>query len=429
MSRPVAVDHDDSGPYALVSLDNGMLRLTAAPELGGRLLSVRHRGNEFLYRNPRLLGPDLYPVDGARLGPVEGPMSVWNNVGGDKTWPAPQGWDGPDQWAGPPDPVLDSGAYTATMATEADGTVALTLTSGDDPRTGLRVRRRLILRPGSAAYRLELTALNTSGTPRTWALWNVTQLSGEPVEGRGAQGVYVGVAGEGPHTVPLVRGDAAPEVAEHAPGVLRVPAQDVVGKVGFPTAVGWLANVGAGGTATQRFEVSEGAPYPDGGSRVQVWLEYPLETPLEHLGGLRPVDRVVECEALGPLTELAPGESAALAVECGFGAGTGPVAEVTRDGFWSDPPRWGAREGTRRRLTGTFTAHRAGTLEYRPPAGGSVPDGARDHVLAEARPGEPARFDTLVPEHTRGADGGPDIVFTPARDPVANGRGSEQRPS
>src|SRR5690606_33145324 len=164
-------------------------------------------------------------------------------------------------------------------------------------------------------------AVNTSAVPRTWALWNVTQLSGDPVaDGSGgsdssdgsagtAQGVYVGVGGPGPHTVPLVRGDAHPRVDRHAPGVLRVPAQDVVG---------------AAGTVTQRFAVREGATYPDAGSRVQVWLEYPLEEPLAHLGGLRPADRVVECEALGPLTELAPGESTALSVECGLGAGTGP---------------------------------------------------------------------------------------------------------
>lgn len=413
MNVPVTVERDTSGPHELISLDNGVLRLTAAPALGGRLLSVLHRDREFLYRNPRVLDADLRPVDGRELGPVDGPMSAWNNVGGDKTWPAPQGWDGPDQWAGPPDPVLDSGAYRARAGTADNGAAVLTLTSGDDPRTGLRLVRRLTLEPDTAGYRLDLEAVNTSAVERTWALWNVTQLSGEPVAGESAQGVYVGVGGRGPHTVPLVSGDAHPRVVRHAPGVLKVPAQDVVGKVGFPTAAGWLANVGAGGTATQRFAIRDDAEYPDAGSRVQVWLEYPLDQPLEHLGGLLPADRVVECEALGPLTALAPGESTGLSVECGFGTGTGPVADVVADGFWSRPPRWAGASDGGQRIRGTFTARRAGTLEYRPGAGTAAGEGSR--TLAEVVPGEPFSLDSLVRGVARGDTVVPSVVFVAAQ--------------
>lgn len=409
MSVPVSVERDASGPHELISLDNGVLRLTAVPALGGRLLSVRHRDREFLYRNPRVLGEDLHPVSGCELGPVDGPMSAWNNVGGDKTWPAPQGWNGPEEWAGPPDPVLDSGAYAAEVRTATDGAAVLTLTSGDDPRTGLRLVRRLTLEPGAAGYRLDLEAVNASAVTRTWALWNVTQLSGEPVSGESAQGVYVGVGGQGPHTVPLVSGDAHPRVVRHSPGVLRVPAQDVVGKVGFPTAAGWLANVGAGGTVTQRFAVREDATYPDGGSRIQVWLEYPLDRPLEHLGGLLPADRVVECEALGPLTALAPGESTGLSIECGFGTGTGPVADVVPEGFWSDPPRWEQDPDGGRRITGTFTARRAGALEYRPGAGAAATE--QSQILGTAAPGEPLSLDNRVHGSVEGADTVPSVVF------------------
>ncbi|MFC3996236.1 DUF4380 domain-containing protein [Nocardiopsis sediminis] len=402
MSAPVEIRRDGSGAQELVVLDNGVIRLVAAPGLGGRVLSVRHRGREHLYRNPRLLGEDLRPMAGVALGPVEGPMSAWNNVGGDKTWPAPQGWDGPGQWAGPPDPVLDSGAYTAEAACAPDGSAVLTLTSGDDPRSGLRLRRRLTLEPGTAGYRLDLEALNVSDTHRRWALWNVTQIDGAPAAGDGAGGVYIGVRGPGPHTVPLIAGNGHPRVLEHTPSAVRVPPQDVVGKAGFPTASGWLANVGAAGTLTLRFDVSEGAEYPDEGSRAEVWLEAPVERPLEHLGGLRPVDRVTEVEALGPLTELPPGAGTALRIGFGFGTGTQPVAEVTPDGFWSRPPRWGAQEPGGRRLTGAFTAWRAGTLVH----------GASGRTLARTRPGEPAPFDALVPDPGTGT--APAVVFAPA---------------
>lgn len=401
MSTPVTIRRHDSGAHELVVLDNGVLRLTVAPELGGRVLSVRHRDREYLYRNPRLLGEDLQPVEGVVLGPVAGPMSVWNNVGGDKTWPAPQGWDGPDQWAGPPDPVLDSGAYTTEVVSDPDGSAVLTLTSGDDPRSGLRLRRSITLSPDTAGYRLDLEAVNVSDTIRRWALWNVTQIDGTPT-GDGAGGVYVGVRGKGPHTVPLVAGNGRPRVLEHTPSALRVPPQDVVGKVGFPTATGWLADVGAAGTLTQRFDVYEGAHYPDSGSRAEVWLEAPVERPLEHLGGLCPVDRVTEVEALGPLTELSPGQSTTLGVEFGFGTGTGPVTEVTTDGFWSRPPRWGAREPDGWRLTGTFTSTRPGVLVHE----------ESGHTVTRTRPGEPACFDVLIPEPDD--DTAPTVVFTPA---------------
>ncbi|MGQ4270027.1 DUF4380 domain-containing protein [Nocardiopsis changdeensis] len=396
----VEVRREGAGAHERIVLDNGAVRLTAAPGLGGRLLSVRFGGREHLYRNPRLLDADLRPVEGVELGPVDGPMSVWNNVGGDKTWPAPQGWDGPGQWAGPPDPVLDSGAYTAEAATAPDGSAVLTLTSGDDPRSGLRLRRRITLEPGTAGFRLDLEAANTSGTARRWALWNVTQIDGSGA-GPDAGGVFVGVGGPGPHTVPLVAGNGNPEVLGHAPGVLRVPAQDVVGKVGFPTATGWLAHVGAAGTLTQRFAVHGKAEYPDSGSRAEVWLEAPVERPLEHLGGLCPVDRVTEVEALGPLTDLAPGAATALTIAFGLGTGTGPVAGVTPDGFWGEVPHWTGPGTSPARLAGTFTALRAGSLVHR----------ASGTELARALPGEPVRFDAPVPG--AGADTPTDVDFAP----------------
>ncbi|WP_262704021.1 MULTISPECIES: hypothetical protein [Streptomyces] len=168
-------------------------------------------------------------------------------------------------------------------------------------------------------------------------------------------------------------------------GRLHVPHQDVVGKVGFPDAAGWLAHVAPQGTLTQRFEVFPGR-YPDADSRVEVWLENPLHAPLEHLGGRHPLDRVVECEALGPLQELAPGQSTRLTVEVGVGATAGPVEAATSWGFWSQLPR--LEDG---RLVGVFVPFRDGFLTARPPRGS----------------GEPIRCGTLVAGETCAFDIGP----------------------
>ncbi|MBQ1081981.1 hypothetical protein [Nocardiopsis sp. B62] len=403
MSARVRVRREGSEAHELIVLDNGVVRVVAAPGLGGRVLSVRHRDREHLYRNGSLLGEDLRPVEGVSLGPVDGPMSAWNNVGGDKTWPAPQGWEGPGQWAGPPDPVLDSGAYGVRLEDGPAGSVVLTLTSGDDPRSGLRLSRRLTMEPGAAGYRLDLEAFNASTTDRRWALWNVTQIDGAGSTGEATDGVFVGVGGEGPHTVPIVSGNGYPRVVEHTCAALRVPPQEVVGKVGFPTASGWLANVGAAGTLTQRFDVTEGADYPDAGSPAEVWLEAPVSRPLEHLGGLCPVDRVIEVEALGPLTDLAPGERVSLGIDFGFGVGREPVSEVTADGFWSERPHWDGRGPEGARLVGSFTSTRHGALVHR----------RSGRTVARAAPGEPTRFAVPVPEADPRTD--PDVVFTAAR--------------
>ncbi|MET8173340.1 hypothetical protein ABZV21_13115, partial [Streptomyces clavifer] len=56
----------------LITLDAGALTVTAAPGLGGRLLSVTLGGSEFLYRNPRLLDDDLTPLPGVRAGQRQG---------------------------------------------------------------------------------------------------------------------------------------------------------------------------------------------------------------------------------------------------------------------------------------------------------------------------------------------------------------------
>ncbi|GAA2435119.1 DUF4380 domain-containing protein [Actinomadura vinacea] len=298
---------DSSGPYEVVWLDSGGLRLGVVPRLGGRLLSLVHDGTELLWRNPALLDDRLHPVGGHRPEPTSGSMANWLNYGGDKTWPAPQGWSSPEEWAGPPDPVLDSGPYTAAFRVEHGAYAVVTLESGHDPRTGLRLRREIRLDAGAASYDLRLTAVNASSAPVRWALWNIAQYPGGGV-------VRVEVEPGSAEPVELAVGTAAPSWTSPAPGVVEIPAQDVVGKLGFPGATGRLTYTRGRHRITMEFDVRADASYPDGGSRAEVWMEHPLDRPLEHLGGLNPPDRIVECEALGPWEPLAPRAAASLGV-------------------------------------------------------------------------------------------------------------------
>src|SRR5690606_17484488 len=79
----------------VIRLENAACSVVVAPGLGGRVLSYSTLGREWLWRNPRLLDPELRLV--APLDSLPAPVSfdTWANWGGDKTWPAPQGWDGP----------------------------------------------------------------------------------------------------------------------------------------------------------------------------------------------------------------------------------------------------------------------------------------------------------------------------------------------
>lgn len=270
-------------------LERGDLRLGLVPELGGRLLSVRHRGVELLWRNKNLLDDDLR----GEYTPNSGRMGDWVNYGGDKTWPAPQGWSGPDEWAGPPDPVLDSGPYAAVL----DGHT-LTMTSAPDPRTGLQLTRAItILDDG---YELRLRAENASGQRIRWALWNVTQLPG---------GGPITAGLRRPDVVALVAGTGTPEYTVDGDRLV-VPAQDVVGKLGVPGTAGWVTY----GALTLSFDVDPAGEYPDRGSPLEIWLEHPLPAPLAELGDLDPPARIVELEVLGPLTALEPGEGTGLSI-------------------------------------------------------------------------------------------------------------------
>ncbi|MCK2241671.1 MULTISPECIES: DUF4380 domain-containing protein [unclassified Crossiella] len=282
-------------------LDNGVLRLGFLPALGGRLLSLRHEGVEVLWRNPRLLDDELQPVGGHRFAPNSGEMGDWVNYGGDKTWPAPQGWSGAHEWPGPPDPVLDSGPYTAAV----EG-LSVTLTSGHDPHTGLRLTRRFTLHAKDAGYCLDLTATNTGEHPVRWSLWNVTQLP--------AGTVHIGLTDRPEPRVRDLITTTHPVEHRIDGDLVTVPSQATVGKLGFPGSVGWVTHHGRR-SLTQRFTVDSAAEYPDGGSPLEVWLESPLPEPIAALGNLNPPDEIVECEILGPLTTLAPGASTGLRIE------------------------------------------------------------------------------------------------------------------
>ena len=305
------------------------LELVFAPSRGGRLLSLVAAGRELLWRDPELVGDDLVPVVPVHLWPAsDGDMSTWANVGGSKTWPAPQGWSGPDEWAGPPDPVLDSGAWTAEWVADEDSAV-VTLTSADDPRSGLRVERRFTVPATGTRFEQTATFTNVSDRPRTWSVWEVCQVGTAGGAGRAAEDAAVIV----PHSATPVELDLGSwegeVVSRREGGDVVLPVGTGVAKRGYPAADGSVSYRDDAGTIlTLAATPAPTGTWPDGGSKVEVWLQRPTAAPIQELGDLHPSAHLVELEVLGPLTTLVPGESTSL--EIAWSVSVGQIVDSFR---------------------------------------------------------------------------------------------------
>ncbi|MGN8552140.1 UNVERIFIED_CONTAM: DUF4380 domain-containing protein [Microbacterium sp. SLM126] len=298
----------DSGDpdLRLLEVANDRLRLVFLPTVGGRLISLTVDGHELLWRNPSLLDERLCVVVPKSSWPVvDGTFSSWTNVGGSKSWPAPQGWDAHDEWPGPPDAILDGGEYSWFESPTPDG-LRVVLGSADDPRTGLRIERQFDVPRSGTEFTQTLVLTNTTDRLTRWAPWEVCQV--DLTEGVANPDAAIVVAVDGTHP-PTHLGDYHGTLSvRRADRRIEIPVQDVIAKRGFADASGAIAWQGAQGQGLElRFEPVVGADYPDAGSRAEVWMQAPLPEPLPSLGGLRVDARLAELEVLGPLVDLQPG--------------------------------------------------------------------------------------------------------------------------
>lgn len=294
---------DRRGDFLVV--DNGDLRIVFWPGCGGRLISLRIRGREVLWANPAYLdgGPALTKPR-EDWPPLDGTMASWANVGGSKTWPAPQGWSGPAEWAGPPDPILDSGVWSCRSTVDRDG-AHVRMTSPFDPRTGLVVEREFRVPEAGSEFRQLNRFTNAGEQAVRWSIWEVCQVDASLPGSL----VRVGADDDRPPRV-LLSVVGAPELGDLVEDEWVIPIVDTIGKLGFPSANRHIALVRPDGLALQIcFDAESATGYPDGGCRAGLWLQFPLDAPVPELDGLHPDARLVELEVLGPLADLEPGES------------------------------------------------------------------------------------------------------------------------
>jgi len=146
-------------------LTAGEISLGVTPQIGGRIISLTHRGEELFFVQPEFQGEvvDLKIVDDLRATKKELGFRLW---GGDKTWVAPQElW-----WEKIPPLDLDAGQYDIKV-----GSCDVTMTSPICRETGLQIIRRVELK-GDGTVVLDQTFHNTGNKPIERGIWDVTQI-------------------------------------------------------------------------------------------------------------------------------------------------------------------------------------------------------------------------------------------------------------
>ena len=151
--------------YAAVRLATPDLAVLVVPDVGGRILSVKHRGEELFFAHEQHLGE---PVDvaAARDLAAEKKRLGFRLWGGDKTWIAPQ-----SAWTqGIPPLDLDAGRYTWRHEGKA-----IVMESPICRETHLKVVRRVELFSNGDLL-LDEKMTNAGKRETTRGLWDVTQM-------------------------------------------------------------------------------------------------------------------------------------------------------------------------------------------------------------------------------------------------------------
>ncbi|MHB1296167.1 MAG: hypothetical protein ACYC4R_14370 [Anaerolineae bacterium] len=402
--------HVNAFGWSSLALGNGHIEATIVPAIGGRIMSFRFDGLDFVWRNRALEGR-LYS---AAENQGDGSLAAWRNYGGSKTWPAPQGWQSEDQWPGPPDPVLDTGPYQVDgVAVECERATAR-VRSPQDSRTGVQIKRELSLYPGGTHAQLHLEMCNTSSRPRRWSLWEVVQIDAARFGSDGREEpddrVWLAVplnprsCFERGYTV-LYGEPANPQwQPDYQAGLMIVRYQYRVGKIGLDSNGGWVA-VGAGGSdhvLCLRFDYQPTETYPDGGTSVACWTTG-LGAPVGNLNYAANPLYHIECEVLGPLRTMAPGAAQTLDIDWYTARCPGPVCHVSEVGCCGQRLTCAPQtEGVH--LRGTYGVFYQGQLElaWIDDRGGVL----QRQVLGAADPRQPVVLDCVsrVPAQARAAE-------------------------
>jgi len=357
---PCTTRQSDFQGWNACYLENGMIRLIAIPDIGGRIMAYDLGPYAYLFVDPNLAGK----LFSAEENQGDGTLAAWNNYGGDKTWPAPQGWESDEEWHGPPDPVLDTGRYTLNELSGDGSHARVRMTSPPDHRTGVQIIRQVTIRAGTSRVELDLTFRNVKERPIRWSIWDVVQLRAERQQPDGSLTHEPGCV----MTVPLNPASRFAEgyhvmfgdpdnpqwQASTEQGLFQAPYMWQIGKVGLDSDGGWIAfsNSAEGYGFAKTFTYEPGGEYPDNGSTVEVWT-----IGAGQVANLNYEDSdiyLMEAEVLSPLRTIQPGETTTFQLEWGACRCGGVIRSVSEAGIIVEPLRLQVQNGDYRHISGEF---------------------------------------------------------------------------
>jgi len=302
-------------------LDNGLVRVTHVPQVGGRTLEYGLAGANFLFLGRRELGTTLGETDrgyhffGGHFAQLH-PQERWQRL----------------QSTAPPS--LYMGRYTAQAVPAEDSAAAVEMTAPVDLATGTRLVRRVELFPGSTRLRLTDTLTNARQTPQEWGIQDIVQLKGVPSStgilgghehAMGQIALYVPTRPGGRlpggyrHIVPRGSRSRAAEQWTDRPGLLTLRYRRLYGETQVDPALSWVALA----------DESTGTVF------VQ-WCEVPQRTILS-AGPPLSAYPFIELQSFAPAVALGPGQSTTLVQDWYAASCPGPIVDATRAGVVSAP--------------------------------------------------------------------------------------------
>lgn len=267
-------EEGDWNGHRAIRLANGVARLWVVYGVGPRIVHYSGRGGvNVLAETPEAT--------------IETPLGSWKPYGGHRLWAAPESM--------PRSYVPDN----TEVAVERLGERSVRLTSLAEPWTSIRKEMSVSLAAESAAVIIEHRITNAGAWPITLAPWAITMLH---------PGGTAFLPHEPRRTWAECIDPARPVVLWHytdlsdprwtlGPRFIRLrsnPAAIEPQKIGALNRAGWLGYARDGALFVKAAPYRATAQYPDFGCNVEIYA-----------GG-----DVMELETLGPLTSLAPGESA-----------------------------------------------------------------------------------------------------------------------
>jgi hypothetical protein len=280
--------------WPALSLRQGLLELFVVPVVGGRLMGIRHDGDELAFVNPALEGK-IASDDPAAWAALCGEWSfpLW---GGGKTWIAPESrWPG-----GAPHRDLDSGAYKVVQTWSDERSMGVELESPVCSQSGLQIHRRITLDAESSTWSTVHGLTNRGSIARECGIWEVLMLHRParieiPLENSvtGLRDTVRQIAGKGP-----IDDICESDIVRLDGHVLHVECERAVEyKIGVAHSMGEIRVILPGKARTHHYRRT---------SAVDARAEYAHGTPIEVFNA--PRLPYFEIETHAPLAQLKAGE-------------------------------------------------------------------------------------------------------------------------